>query len=159
MNQCAIGTFYIRVISFLAKVSAPEHFVKMSGVYVDFVLSKFSLFSPRLHLLLERILRLLGQVRLLRLLSNQVEMEIDLPHPKGTSPTLLMVKMSRRCVLESFNLSQTSQNLEATWMPKRLPLSVPLPVMVTCSLKCREQPNKFYVSARGISSFECDAAS
>ena len=120
----------------------------MSGFYVYLALSGFSLL--RLHPLVERILRLLGQVQLLRLLPNQVEMEIDLPHPKGTSPTLLMVKMSRRCVPESFNLSQTSRNFEAIWKPKKLPLNVPLPVMVTCLPKCREQPSNCYVSIRHL---------
>ena len=151
--------FYIRVISFLVGLSAPEHFVKVSGFYVYLALSRFSLFSLRLHPLVERILRLLGQVQLLRLLPNQVEMEIDLPHQKGMSPTLLMVKMSRRCVLESFNLRQTSQNFRATWTPKRLPLSMPLPVMVTCSLKCREQPSSFYVRIRHLFSVEFGATS
>jgi hypothetical protein len=151
MNQCAVGTFYIRVISFLVEVSAPEHFVKMSGVYVDFVLSRFSLFSPRLHLLVGQTLRLLGQVQLLRLLSNQVEKKMKLAHPKGMSPTLLREMMGRRYVLGSHNLRQTSWNFKTTWPPKKLQLSVPLPVMATCSPKCKELPNNFYVRTRHVS--------
>ena len=148
MNQCAVGAFYIRVISFLIGLSAPEHFVKLSGFYVYLALSRFSLL--RLPPLVERILRLLGQVQLLRLLLNQVEVEINLPHPKGTSPTLLMVKMNGRCVPELFNLSQKSRDFGAIWRPKKLPLNVPLPVMVTCLPKCREQPSNFYVSIRHL---------
>ena len=150
MNQCAVGTLYTRIMSFLIEIPDPEHFCKMSGVHVDFVLSRFSLFSPRLHLLVGQILRLLGQVQLLRLLSNQVEMKMKLAHPKGMSPTLLREMMGRRYVLGSHNLRQTSRNFKTTWPPKKLQLSVPLPVMATCSPKCRELPNSFYVRTRHI---------
>ena len=128
---------------------SPRAFLSMSGVHVNSVLSRFSLFSHRLHLLVEQILQLRAQVQLLCLLLNQLKMK--LPHPRGMSTTFLREMMSRHCLLESHSWRRTSWSFRVTWLPKKLQLSVPLPAMATCLPKYRELPSNFYVRTRHVS--------
>ena len=130
---------------------SPRAFLQMSGVHMNSVLSRFSLFSHRLLMLVRPILRLLGQVRLLHILLGQVKMKMKLPHLKQMSPMLLRGVMSKHCILTSINWRRTSRSFRITWLPKKLQLSVPLPAMASCSLKCKELPSSFYVRTRHIS--------
>ena len=98
---------------------------------LTFHLVVFPLLFHRLHLLVERTPRLLGQAQLLLLLLNQMRM-----------------KVKKRCVLGSLSLRQTSRSFKEIWQRRKLQLSVPLLVIATCLLKYREQPSNFCVSIR-----------